>query len=342
MPTPSSITRTVTSAPTSMSTSTRDAWAWRATLVTASRTTGARCSATADGHREVERTLHLEVDRDAEPFAQLGDQRGELGLQPGGRRVQREDRVADLADGDVELVDGLVETARAVGVDDPWTERLQRHPGGEETLDHLVVEVPGDALAVLEHDELLEPAVQAGVVDRDAGDHRERDRERLVLVGELVGAPLLAEVEVPEHLAPHEDRARRGTSASADGSGGKPYESGCAERSARRSGRGSTMSRPRMPLPSGSGPIAAIVASSMPTVTKSDEPAGVVEHAERAVAGVHERWPRTRRCAAARPVGSGPMRRRSPRRASARTGTPTSRQGPARSGVWSPSGRSAS
>ena len=67
------------------------------------------------------------------------------------------------------------------------------------------MEVARDPLAVLEHHELLEPRVQARVVDRDAGHDGERDRERFVVLGELGTVPLLAEVEVAEDLAAHED-----------------------------------------------------------------------------------------------------------------------------------------
>ena len=64
---------------------------------------------------------------------------------------------------------------------------LQRHAGGEQALDHRVVEVAGDALPVLEQGQLLDLGVQAGVLDGDAGGRGQADHQLLVDVGEHLG-----------------------------------------------------------------------------------------------------------------------------------------------------------
>lgn len=58
----------------------------------------------------------------------------------------------------------------------------------------------------------LEPAlpqpgvlIEAGVVDGDAGRHRQRRENRLVVLVELRAAPLLGEVQVAEDLVAHPD-----------------------------------------------------------------------------------------------------------------------------------------
>ena len=61
---------------------------------------------------------------------------------------------------------------------------LQARPGGEEPLDDGVVQVAGDALAVLDTRQLGDAGVQPGVLDRDAGGGGEADDELLVDVGE--------------------------------------------------------------------------------------------------------------------------------------------------------------
>ena len=58
---------------------------------------------------------------------------------------------------------------------------LQREADRVQRLDDAVVEVLADALALLEHREVLQLLVQAGVVDRDAGMSGERLHEPLVV-----------------------------------------------------------------------------------------------------------------------------------------------------------------
>ena len=78
---------------------------------------------------------------------------------------------------------------------------LERQPDGEQLLDDRVVEVHGDALAILEQGEVPHAGVQPGVLDGDAGGRGQRDDELLVDVGEHVPRPLVGQVEVAEHLA---------------------------------------------------------------------------------------------------------------------------------------------
>ena len=48
--------------------------------------------------------------------------------------------------------------------------------------------------------------IEPRVLDRDPGRGCQCDREALVVLGELVGAPLVAEVQVAEHDISHTDR----------------------------------------------------------------------------------------------------------------------------------------
>jgi hypothetical protein len=119
--------------------------------------------------------------------------------------LEPEDGRPDVADGDVEVLDRGVDP---VGDLRPLREPggpLQGEAGGEQPLDHRVVEVAGDALAILEHGHVLQPGVQAGVVDGDPGGAGECDRQLLVGGVEHVGRPLVGQVQVAEDLAPHPD-----------------------------------------------------------------------------------------------------------------------------------------
>ena len=84
--------------------------------------------------------------------------------------------------------------------------RLQREPGREHPLDDVVVEIAGDALALLEQRRRLHVLVQPGVLDRQSGRRGERHDELLVDVGEHVAVGLVGEVEVAEHLVAQQDR----------------------------------------------------------------------------------------------------------------------------------------
>ena len=91
--------------------------------------------------------------------------------------------------GEVEVVDRLLDAGDA-----PRVARASRavpcsaEPGGEQPLDHRVVQVPGDPLPVLDQRQLADPGVQPGVLDGHAGGGRQRDDQLLVDVGEHLGA----------------------------------------------------------------------------------------------------------------------------------------------------------
>ena len=131
-----------------------------------------------------------------------------------GRRVQGEDGRADLPDRLVEVGDGLLDAGPRVRVGDERLHAHERHRGREQALDHHVVQVARDAVAVLEHAHLLGAPVEPRVLDRDARGRGERDDGRLVLGRELrrgvlaarPGHPLVREVQVAEHRLAHPDR----------------------------------------------------------------------------------------------------------------------------------------
>ena len=97
---------------------------------------------------------------------------------------------------------------------------LQAQSHGEQTLDDGVVQVPRNAVAILEQREFRDPCVQSGVFDRDTGGRGERHDQLLVDIGERVTTRLVAQVEVAEDLARYDDRHAEERSSSADGSAG--------------------------------------------------------------------------------------------------------------------------
>ena len=205
MPTPSSVT-TSTTCPLSICTitSTRLASACLAALVSASRKRGDelvgrlrrehRVDRTGEPHRRLEAQERRGLGRLAQ-HAPAGARGGPLD-----RLVQREDRLTDLLDRLVELVDRpghalgrgvrhVVDARRA----------LQHHPGGEEPLDDEVVQVAGDAIAVLVHRESL---VLAACLRQHERDRRLR-AERAGEVEDVAG-------EVAVLVAPHEHEHAEG------------------------------------------------------------------------------------------------------------------------------------
>ena len=117
-----------------------------------------------------------------------------------------EDGLPQLADRLVELLDRLPDPHDRLRPLDQPGRPLQRQPDGEQALDHRVVEVPGDPVPVLRQGPVAHQAVQARVLDGDAGGHGEGVDELLVVLGELRGRLLVGQVENPVHLAVHPDR----------------------------------------------------------------------------------------------------------------------------------------
>ena len=68
--------------------------------------------------------------------------------------LELEDRGADVLDRAVQVVDGLVERLVEPGVAGAERDASQLEPRGEETLDHHVVQVPGDPFPVGDHGQL--------------------------------------------------------------------------------------------------------------------------------------------------------------------------------------------
>ena len=83
---------------------------------------------------------------------------------------------------------------------------LQRQPGGEQSLDDVVVEVAGDPLAFVEQPGGAGLLVEPGVLDRQAGGGGQPDGELLVDVGEHLAVGLVGEVEVAVDDAAQPDR----------------------------------------------------------------------------------------------------------------------------------------
>jgi hypothetical protein len=156
----------------------------------------------------VDRALEAELGRVAEGARRLGRDVQHLTAQAaaaGAGGSELEDRRADASHRAVELVDGLLDPCGHIRVVDEPYRPLEGEAGGEQALDHVVVQIASDAVALLDEDEVRQPRVQAGVLDRDAGGGGQRHDERLVAVGERPAAPLLGQVEVPEDGSSHLD-----------------------------------------------------------------------------------------------------------------------------------------
>ena len=125
-----------------------------------------------------------------------------------------------------------------------------------------------------------------GVLDRHRGLGREQRVELLVLVGEVLAALLLGQVEVSVGDAAQRIGHAEEASSSAGGARGSRPSAGRRSGRRSRSGSASRISTPRMPRPRGRSPIAACVSSSIPVVRKrSSVWPRPVDHAERRVAG---------------------------------------------------------
>jgi hypothetical protein len=162
--------------------------------------------------------------------------------------LETEDRGADVPDDQVEVVDCVVHPAlhgRGV-VAHEGRGALEGQAGREEALDDRVMEVAGDALAVVDQRQLLDAGVQPGVLDRHAGRGGQPEDQLLVDVRENLARGLVGQVQVAEHLVPHpHGHAEEGPHGRVVGR--EAVASGCSRRSGRSRGRASTISSPRMP-----------------------------------------------------------------------------------------------
>jgi hypothetical protein len=84
-------------------------------------------------------------------------------------RAQAEDVVAQVADDPVQLLDGVLEAGTQVVVAGQQGRALQAHPDREQGLDGAVVQLLGDPLAVLEHGQPVQLALEPGVLQGDRG-----------------------------------------------------------------------------------------------------------------------------------------------------------------------------
>ena len=103
-------------------------------------------------------------------------------------RLEPEDEVADVADGQVEAVDGALDPSLdLVGVlADELRDVLERQSDGVDALDDPIVQVPADALALVDDRQALDLLEQACVLDGDPGMEREGLDEALVVLGEFL------------------------------------------------------------------------------------------------------------------------------------------------------------
>jgi hypothetical protein len=92
-------------------------------------------------------------------------------------------------------------------------------------LDHAVVQIHADALALFEHAQLLHLLVQARVFNRDCGVRREQFDQVLVLGAELLGAALVGQVQVADGAALVDQRHAQET-GHGRWCGGNPTERG--------------------------------------------------------------------------------------------------------------------
>ena len=83
--------------------------------------------------------------------------------------AQAEDVVAQVADDPVQLLDGVLEAATEVVVAGQQGRALEAHADREQGLDGAVVQLLGDPLAVLEHGQALQLALEAAVLEGDRG-----------------------------------------------------------------------------------------------------------------------------------------------------------------------------
>ncbi len=123
-------------------------------------------------------------------------------------RLEPEDEVPDVADGQVEAVDRALDPSLdLVGIlADELRDVLQRQSDGIDALDDPVVEVPADALALVDDGQALDLLEQARVLDGDPGMEREGLDDALIVLRELCPAGLFGQVEVPDRPTLHGDR----------------------------------------------------------------------------------------------------------------------------------------
>ena len=148
----------------------------------------------------VDRTVETDMRRESQDGRRLSDEREHARPttgEPPFAGAEFEDHAADLSDGRVEVVDGHLDFVGDAEIAGHTGEGLETERRGEEPLDHEVVQVSRDPLAIVEERELLDMLMEASVLDRDPRGARQRNRDGLVACGERT-TPLLGEVEIAE------------------------------------------------------------------------------------------------------------------------------------------------
>ena len=128
---------------------------------------------------------------------------------PAAGGVQVEDRGADVADDRVDLVHRLVHAARGVGDGQPGVRGLQTQPEREQPLQHVVVQIGGDAFAVGDDVELAARPLGLGVAQDQGRLVGERGQDRQAFVADRLRPVVRArDDEHAAHLlaAPHRHR----------------------------------------------------------------------------------------------------------------------------------------
>ena len=135
----------------------------------------------------VDRAAEGHLRMEAQDRPQLVHQVEHLGVQTllVDGQLDVEDGLAQLADRLVELVDRLADAHDRLGSLDQAGRALERQADGEQALDHRVVQVAGDAVAVLGQRAVAHQRVQPRVLDGDARRDGQGQHELLVVLGEL-------------------------------------------------------------------------------------------------------------------------------------------------------------
>ena len=82
----------------------------------------------------------------------------------------------------------------------------KRQTGGEQSLDDVVVQIPGDALALVEQPGGACHLMEAGVLDRQSGGRGQADSKLLIHIGEHLIVSLVGHVQVAVDDAAQADR----------------------------------------------------------------------------------------------------------------------------------------
>ena len=122
-------------------------------------------------HECVERSRPRELKLNPKNRFELFDDRLDAAAQPvvGNRVLEVEDRGADLADGLVQLLDGLRQSGADRGFVCLCSHTLQTEADRKESLDDVIMQVAGDPVAVFERRQLLLCGPGIGQLECDRG-----------------------------------------------------------------------------------------------------------------------------------------------------------------------------